>query len=270
MKRRETGGDTGATPVFPNSESVKDVPKYERCIVSLFDILGFKNLVGRSSVGEVLAVLKAKDGLRPSVVVPSTDGQWRDITKTMTMSFSDLIVNVTPLDTSRSFYQALDQLLLLGLKQSRLAAEGIFVRGGLTIGDAFAKEQVVFGPALIRAHELERTSARWPIVAIDPDAVNEMRAARPRFPSTEAGGRRSRRSLGRLYALEQIRELILAGDGETYLLDYIECFAQEDVTTGDLDHYLLDHRNSVMDAISRYPHWRYDFVARYHDSKCRK
>lgn len=59
-------------------------------------------------------------------------------------------------------------------------------------------------------------------------------------------------------------------DDGIYFLDYLECMAYDDLTTGDLDYKLEDHKNNVLAAYTKYKHYKYAFIADYHDKKCRE
>src|SRR5437660_768350 len=54
-----------------------------------------------------------------------------------------------------------------------------------------------------------------------------------------------------------------------YFLDYLECLAYEDSTTGDLRYFLADQKKAILSAHEKYQHYKYKFVAEYHDEKCR-
>ncbi|WP_165614698.1 hypothetical protein [Sinorhizobium alkalisoli] len=41
------------------------------------------------------------------------------------------------------------------------------IRGGLTVGKVYSDRDVVFGPAMIRAYDIEHTMATNPIMMID-------------------------------------------------------------------------------------------------------
>jgi hypothetical protein len=51
---------------------------------------------------------------------------------------------------------------------------GWLVRGGITIGDFFIDNTMVWGPALLRAYELENNIAIYPRVVIDHDIISEL------------------------------------------------------------------------------------------------
>ena len=50
--------------------------------------------------------------------------------------------------------------------QLELALEGYFVRGGITTGDLFIDDNIVFGPALIESYSIEQTIARYPRIVL--------------------------------------------------------------------------------------------------------
>ena len=46
------------------------------------------------------------------------------------------------------------------------------VRGGVTIDDFYVDDTVVWGPALVRAYEMENDEARFPRILLDVPIVN--------------------------------------------------------------------------------------------------
>lgn len=66
----------------------------------------------------------------------------------------------------------MDKIFLLKIMtinkiQSHLATEGIFIRGGVTYGDIFYEKHRIFGPAMMRAYDLESQYADFPRVIVD-------------------------------------------------------------------------------------------------------
>jgi hypothetical protein len=59
--------------------------------------------------------------------------------------------------------------------QFALMEHGILVRGGLTIGEMYWQNDLVFGPGLVRAYELEKDLARFPRIVIDAEILQELR-----------------------------------------------------------------------------------------------
>jgi hypothetical protein len=60
--------------------------------------------------------------------------------------------------------------------QAELADLGVFVRGGLTAGEVYFEENAIFGPAFIRAYELESQFANVPRIVVDPTVFHELRS----------------------------------------------------------------------------------------------
>jgi hypothetical protein len=61
----------------------------------------------------------------------------------------------------------------MAIFQMACALQGFLLRGGITIGDIVHDDEVVFGPGLNRAYELESQVARMPRIILDPDLISE-------------------------------------------------------------------------------------------------
>ena len=57
------------------------------------------------------------------------------------------------------------------------------VRGGITIGNHFQNERLIFSPALIKAYKLESTQAIYPRILIDDSFMKEINKHFPNDPS---------------------------------------------------------------------------------------
>jgi hypothetical protein len=53
-----------------------------------------------------------------------------------------------------------------------MVAHGFFVRGGVSIGDLYMDNEIVFGKGLLEAYETEQTAARDPRIVISKSAVD--------------------------------------------------------------------------------------------------
>jgi hypothetical protein len=239
--------------------------------VSFVDILGFRNLVASANAQEILEVLRGKNilELREFVTQPRADGELvvADSRRTITHSFSDLVVNVTPMAKMKPWHRAFENFVTLGFRQFHLACSGIFVRGGITVGDIYSDDRMLFGPALIRAYDLERRTAKWPVLAIDPLLVEAMRTDLPETLETgimPADPDACTKAVLRFY----FETLIRKTDEGAFFLNYLGCMAYEDQTTGDLPYYLADHKRSVETAYAKYANYKYEFIATYHNRFC--
>lgn len=147
-----------------------DVEKvtYKKAIVSFIDILGFRGLVEEnkedsSAVLKVLEVFKKTQGLG----IFSSEKEERNIM----YFFSDSVVRVRecfPNDGVVFF----EELRRMSVVQTVLLKHGILIRGGLTYGDIFFNEDTVFGPAMIRAYQLESQYADFPRLIVDSEFAN--------------------------------------------------------------------------------------------------
>ncbi len=157
----------------------------------------------------------------------------------------------------------------MGNHQADLASEGVFVRGGLTIGEVYSSRSHVFGPALVRAYELESQTAKWPVLAVDPSLVEKLMLG-VQFCVQDAVSEEFSREGGpsAIHMLARIFNHLAKTPDGVYFVDYIKCFAYEDQTTGDLDYYLEDHRKAICRAREQSDHPKLRFVAGYHNLKC--
>ena len=53
---------------------------------------------------------------------------------------------------------------------------GFYTRGAIVLGDLWHRTEVIYGPALLDAHKLEREVAVYPRMLIAPDALPVVRA----------------------------------------------------------------------------------------------
>jgi nitroreductase len=155
---------------FPFTEPGRDIV-YRDSLVSYFDILGFKNVVASSPPDRIVA------SLEELLSLSSHDPQLIRVTSRGLSAFSDHIVRTVSLD-GLSAIQSVDviefELTELQHIQANLAVNGVFVRGAITRGPIYIDEDLVFGPALIRAYELEQTIAVHPRIVIDPTLLERL------------------------------------------------------------------------------------------------
>lgn len=80
--------------------------------------------------------------------------------------FSDCVLRVHDCSSIENLFT--DIVIPISGIQSILAQRGIFIRGGITYGKVFCSENIVFGPAVIRAYELESKYSDFPRLIFDP------------------------------------------------------------------------------------------------------
>ncbi|WP_275099906.1 hypothetical protein [Sedimenticola hydrogenitrophicus] len=96
-----------------------------------------------------------------------------------TLIISDsVILSVRKTDDRKSNIEMLRQLCMaIRTIQYRLALNNIWLRGGVSSGDAYfsASESQIVGPAYINAYNLEKRIAIYPRVIIDTNLINELK-----------------------------------------------------------------------------------------------
>lgn len=170
---------------------------YISSYVAFLDILGFKDLISRStgtepivSVDEIRSVLEVPEPVREEQIVLGRIG---DISKSghrMT-AFSDSII-ITTNETEQGLMHLLQHVEKIGFGLSRI---GMLYRGGIANGLVYHDGQQVFGPAVLEAYELEQ-QANFPRVVLSTPVINAGRsAAEPvniifgRFTRTDSDGK---------------------------------------------------------------------------------
>jgi len=146
--------------------------KYRTTLVSFFDLLGFRELVRKESPERIASYL----GLFRA------SGEIEELTATTfearSFQFSDCIVRMMPLDSeaNRGCPSGLlfSEVLTIVHACLEMANRGVPVRGGLTLGDAYFSGSTMFGPAMVRAYELESRLAVYPRVIIDPQLIDAL------------------------------------------------------------------------------------------------
>lgn len=149
--------------------------------------------------------------------------------------------------------------LLLTLKEAAayqyaLTRHGFFVRGGLTCGRHYMDNDMVFGPALIEAVELERASAIYPRIVLGGAATNILRRVRKGGVVTGIG-----------------KAVARSDDGHVFVNYLTVLLSDRSVAPREL----LKHKQSIEHALTRWSNnarvWeKYRWLANYHNHFCHR
>ena len=147
--------------------------EYEPSLVTYLDILGFRNLIEHRSAGYISRTLRlVRDAVKPD----SLDAKAYSLHY---QSFSDLIVITIPLSTQANLVYRpgalFSELLALVHAQTSLIGERILIRGALSVGFVVKSYGQLYGPALVRAYELERHTAQYPRIIIDREVLDQLK-----------------------------------------------------------------------------------------------
>jgi hypothetical protein len=147
---------------------------YQDRIVAFVDILGFKELVKQTMNDKKPELAKEKLTSLYNVVEYVNDffrlssdeiGFTGDTKVTL---FSDSIT--ISIDKANS-YGVLAIFTALKKLQIHLTLDSILLRGGVVHGKLIHEQDIILGPALINAYNLETSSALYPRIVIDPKVM---------------------------------------------------------------------------------------------------
>lgn len=142
----------------------KYTTNYEERIVAFVDILGFSDMISRSE-NNVEIYEKINQALK---TIQNVKKQSENTSAKVT-TFSDNIVVSYPADGKDSLYYILIDLIHLQLELLQL---GVLVRGGIAKGKVRHTKEMVFGPAMVAAYELESKYAVYPRIIVEKETVD--------------------------------------------------------------------------------------------------
>ena len=230
-------------------------PHFVDAIVAIVDILGFRSMLENRPAHDIQRVLQLL--------------QWtveRDPNETETSShvrvFSDRVIRVTRLDESGAVFSEVNTLRLV---QMELAAQGIFLRGGITFGEAYWDETAVFGPGIVNASELEQNFALVPRIAIGPPVLQAIRNG-----LIHKGHDLSQE-------LAYLRTMITRAEDGVWFIDYLRNADREMDGPEMYCDLLRGHKGAILDASSTLDRaaplsslaMKVGWLARYHNNTVR-
>ena len=142
----------------------KYTTNYEERIVAFVDILGFSNMISQSEK-DVETYEKINRALKTIQNVKKDS----ENTSAKVTTFSDNIVISYPANGKDSLFYILIDLIHLQLE---LLQQGVLVRGGIAKGKVRHTKEMVFGPAMVTAYELESKYAVYPRIIVEKQTVD--------------------------------------------------------------------------------------------------
>ncbi len=146
------------------------------CVIAFVDIIAFRRhikelerLQGEDRLTEyqrLYDALKNEMGKKPERTLADQQlGSSIEVS-----AFSDCTVISSSEANRDASYRVIEAACSLGV---RLLEIGLFCRGGVTRGDLFHQNGIVFGPGMVRAYELESKSAIYPRVIIEDEIAED-------------------------------------------------------------------------------------------------
>lgn len=139
-------------------------------IVAFIDILGATNAILKQTDESLTVIHSIYE--RAITIFPMF--QEPGLERPKVKIFSDNIVLALPYDASHRKTDALFGVAVMSAAlQASFLVCGWLTRGGIAAGDFFMDDVMVWGPALVRAYELESRVAYFPRVVIESDLAKE-------------------------------------------------------------------------------------------------
>lgn len=200
---------TTTTPVLELPITHKPTPTYQHRLIAFIDILGFREIVdataeGRSTAGPRLSQLLTT--LRTMRDAQNDEARRGD--KQVTHFSDSLVVSYRADATSGVF----DLLLDLYFIVVEALHTGVLMRGGIAMGELIHTPEVLVGPAMVKAYELESKRAGGPRVVVDEAGYQALIAQARVSPAPHHDGATESRYVEKLLRRD--------ADGY-YYLDYI-------------------------------------------------
>lgn len=211
---------------------------YEDRILAFVDILGFKDMIGRSADdSEKQRLIRAAMDIIHSYKVLNDAGEDGGLRKfgVQVTTFSDSAILSYPVSFDGGLFHVLLDLIHL---QIDLAYLGVLIRGGVTIGLAYHDEVNAFGPAMVEAYELESGCAVYPRIILTSQTIH-----------TGIAVSHAHRNPTDIALLKSV--LRQAEDG-FYYLDYLRQFQELDYPEYDYYRLMVRVRENLICNLNQY------------------
>ena len=244
----------------------EDDDGYERCVVTFFDILGFRALLKQRSANDIASMMstfrtvsKSADPIEP--VRRMKDA--RLFSQPHVEWVSDAIVRSRTIDVQQKSGPFAWELIDLLHIQIDCIRNGILIRGATTIGPMHLGlnfEGPVFGPALVDAYEMEDTEVVYPRIVVMDEALEAHKNDRDLWND------------GHQYSDEKkFLDKWLKRDGAgPHYIDYLRAsFGEFDDPPVDWPNFLRRHKSLIEAGFSANPpakvKRKYSWMREYHN-----
>ena len=230
--------------------------EYEEMVVTFIDILGFKKLIKSENITEVRKVIEHFNGFKNLSMYCHKTGNPNNDTFN-SISASDAIIRLTrfPEDCNKELVTIKEIKVLASIQLKLICYHQILIRGGLSIGKMYFNYNdrltSFFGPAYIRAYEIESKIASYPRIVIDKSVD---------YDKLVNGNN---------------RHISYGKDGELFV-DYLENSRYDEGVNGFTYELINKHKNSILklikniDSSSTSIKNKYVWLALYHNEHCLK
>jgi hypothetical protein len=238
----------------------KRAVNYERSLLTYIDILGFRDLISSKTPNDISRFIRV---VREAVEPTRWKTDFPELTKEEFANFSDLSIIWTPLRRKSKFPpqgEIHSQILRMVHAQSVLLFdESILIRGGITVGDVARSYGQLFGPAVVRAYDLESKVARFPRIVVGEEVLHELSTN----PSLWVHDRDT--------DLKAVNILLRKDSDGEYFVDYLRVMEGELEEPSKYSSYLLWHQEFIAQGLLKYRRdasvvSKFKWLKEYHDS----
>ncbi len=180
-------------------------PKYEKRVILFVDFLAFKDHVART-VTEPRYLASVVEAMKIIGEIGAGDKEFNRSQRVT--QFSDSVVVSFRIEESSAVFWLLLDIVYATLD---LVTKGFLVRGAVTVGDLRHTKEILVGPAMVEAYELESKHANFPRVLIDEKVIAVARRARKDDHSPEEEEK-------------HVREFMTRFPGELYIVRSLPAF----------------------------------------------
>ncbi|MCF8224266.1 MAG: hypothetical protein K9J30_00155 [Bacteroidales bacterium] len=218
--------------------------KYENRIVAFIDILGFSSIIkntmdhSNSSSNEnppisVVELFKVFSRIRylMGVSEPSDDVP---LSRKVSQFSDSIFISFNPDDEPREFNYLLGELLYLHIE---LAKHNILIRGGISYGPLVHTDDIIFGPALVQAYQLESRAANSPRIILPQSVYEKDSEFNNLFLNKESEF--------------QLEELLDLDEDDFYYLDYFKKCQNDKLGVFTTENEYIEHLICLRDIITK-------------------
>lgn len=230
-------------------------PVLRHSFVAFIDVLGTRAAMSNFTDDDLRQQIQRLDETRWLVHDETWAGEFQRI-----LSFSDSLVVGSPVDLPLEGGADLGLFITSLLPYIlRHAQDGKFHRGGVAFGRLYIDDQLVTGPALVEAVDLEEKDAVFPRVLLSDDCVRLARVDDADFAADYA------------WMSPWRNELLVDGDGRIFL-NYLSSLLDWDDERA-VRQALRRHRDAISDQLSSTSQpptvlQKYRWLAEYHNYVC--
>lgn len=162
--------------------------KYEERAIAFIDVLGFSHHISKTTKDEKhFKMIQEVFNYISELKEDNDNGilSQKELGKEVTVFSDSFVISYPTKMPGSSFYLLLDIIHI----QLDMLSKGILMRGATTVGGLFHDDNIVYGPAMITAYDLESNVAVYPRVLVSEKLIESgvHYPAEPNTPLMEKG-----------------------------------------------------------------------------------